>query len=293
MTNVLLYAATVLIWGTSWLAIRYQLGVVAPEVSIVYRFAGAAAVMLVFCVATRRVMRFSARDHAFMALQGVLLFSTNYLLIYLGTQYIVSGLVAVAFSTVVVMTILGGAFFFGFPIRPRVVAGAAFGLAGLALVFWPEIRASDLSGGGALGLALVLCGTLSAALGMLTSARNQRHGLPVIQTNAYGMTYGFVLITLFCLVRGAPFDFDPSWPYVASLVYVSVFATVIAFWTYLTLLGRIGPDRAAYASVLFPIIALGLSTAFEGFGWTALAVAGVLLVLIGNALVLAKGSRDA
>jgi len=291
MTDLLLYAATVLLWGTSWLAIKYQLGVVAPEVSLLYRFVGAVVVMMAWCWVSRRRMRFSLREHAFMAVQGLFLFSTNYVFIYLGTQYLASGLVSVAFSTITVMTIGLGALLFGFPIRRRVVVGASCGLLGMALVFWPEVRGFAGGRGGALGLALSLAGTLSAALGMLTSARNQRAGLPVIQTNAWSMAYGLLFLILFCRARGLPFAFDLSPAYVVSLVYLSLGATVVAFWTYLTLVGRIGPDRAAYASVLFPVVALALSTAVEGYAWSVAALAGVVLVLAGNVLVLARGRR--
>jgi drug/metabolite transporter (DMT)-like permease len=284
-----LYALTVLLWGTSWLAIKFQLGVVAPEVSVVYRFALAAAIMLGFCLLARRRMAFSLADHGFMALQGVCLFSTNYFLIYLGSPYLPTGLVAVAFSTIVAMNILGHCLLFRAALRPRVVAGALFGLTGITLVFWPEVAAFDLSRQGTLGLVLSLAGTVSASLGMLTSAWNQRkRGLPVIQSNTYGMLYGGLFVTLLTLLRGSPFAFDPAWPYVLSLLYLAVFATVIGFWSYLTLIGRIGADRAAYATVLFPVVALALSTWFEGFQWTLLAGLGVALVLSGNVLILSR-----
>jgi drug/metabolite transporter (DMT)-like permease len=287
--DLTLYALTVLLWGTSWLAIKFQLGVVAPEVSVVYRFVLSAAIMLGVCLLARRRMRFSPADHGFMALQGVFLFSTNYFLIYLGSQYLTTGLVAVAFSTIVVMNIFGYCLLFRAPLRPRVVAGAAFGLAGITLVFWPEVAAFDLSREGTLGVLLSLVGTASASCGMLTSAWNQgRRGLPVIQSNAYGMLYGCLFITLLTLLRGSPFAFDPSWPYVLSLLYLAVFATVVGFWSYLTLIGRIGADRAAYATVLFPVVALALSTWFEGFQWTLLAAFGVALVLFGNGLILSR-----
>jgi len=287
--NILLYGLTVLFWGTSWLAIKFQLGVVAPEVSVAYRFYLAAALALIMCAVGRRPMRYGARDHAFMALQGLCLFSTNYFLIYLGAQYLTTGLVAVVFSMVVVFNIFGNALLFGGVLEARVLAGAACGLAGMGLVFWPEIARFDAAGSGALGLGLALAGTGFASCGMLTSAWNQRRrALPVFQTNAYGMLYGAAMVTVFSLARGRPFDFDPSLAYVGSLVYLAVFATVVAFWTYLTLVGRIGPDRAGYATVLFPILALALSTVFEGFAWTAMAALGVGLVLAGNAIILTK-----
>ncbi len=287
--DISLYALTVLVWGTSWLAIKFQLGVVAPEVSVVYRFALAAAIMLGYCLLARRRMTYSPADHGFMALQGVFLFSTNYFLIYLGSQHLTTGLVAVAFSTVVVMNIIGNSLLFRAALRPRVVAGAALGLSGITLVFWPEVAAFDLSRAGTLGLLLSLAGTASASLGMLTSAWNQRRrALPVIESNAFGMLYGCLFITLLTLLRGSPFAFDPAWPYMLSLLYLAVFATVVGFWSYLTLLGRIGADRAAYATVLFPVVALALSTFFEGFEWTMAAALGVALVLLGNVLILTR-----
>ena len=289
MKDFLLYALTVAIWGTSWLGIKYQLGVVAPEASVVYRFAIAAALMLLYCALARRRMRFSPAEHVFMALQGLFLFCANYVLIYLGTQYLTSGLVAMLFSTIVVMNIFLGALFFGFPVRARVVLGAVVGLPGIGLVFWPEIAAFDLARQGTLGLVLCLAGTLSASFGMLMSGRNQKQKLPVIQDNAYGMTYGTLFMAAYCLAAGTPFGFDARPLYLGSLIFLSVFATVIAFWSYLTLLGRIGAGRAGYASVLFPIVALALSTVYEDYQWTPVAALGVALVLVGNTLVLTKG----
>lgn len=285
--NALLYALTVLFWGTSWLAVKLQLGVVAPEVSVLYRFILAAILALALCLAMRRNLRFSPRDHGYIALQGLFLFSTNYLLIYLGTQYLTSGLVAVVFSTVIVFNIFGGAILFRTPVEPRVLLGAACGIGGLVLVFWPEIAAFDLSSGGTRGLLLAIGGTASASCGMLTSAWNQRRrALPVFQSNAYGMLYGAAIMAAFCLLGGSRFGFDTSPFYVSALLYLAVFATVIAFWTYLTLVGRIGAGRAAYATALFPLVALALSTVFEGYVWTVMAAAGVALVLLGNVAIL-------
>ena len=166
---------------------------------------------------------------------------------------------------------------------------AALGIGGIAVVFWPEIVAFDPSRQGTLGLGLTLIGTCFASAGMLTSAWNQRQrGLPVLQGNAYSMLYGTVFIALLTIARGSTVVFDPAPVYVLSLLYLAVFSTVVGFWSYLTLVGHIGPDRAAYATVLFPIIALALSTWFEDFRWTALDAVGIALVLLGNAVILTK-----
>ena len=288
MTNLLLYITTVAIWGTSWLGVKFQLGLVAPEVSVAYRFFLAGILMLAICLIGRYRLKFSIRDHIWIAQQGFFLFSANYCLIYLGTQYLTSGLVAVVFSMVVILNLIGSALVFKSPVEPRVVIGAIIGLAGITTIFWPEIAAFDLAREGSLGLVLCLVGTAFASCGMLTSAANQKRGIPVMATNGWGMLYGSIVMMLFAGLNGSEFNFDTSPTYIWSLIYLAVFASVIAFWSYLTLLGNIGPGRASYATVLFPIVALALSTWFEGFQWTTPAIAGVALVIVGNVFVLLK-----
>src|SRR5262245_11103573 len=164
MSNSLLYIATVAIWGSSWLAITYQLGTVAPEASIVYRFLLAAVILMAWCIMRGLRLRFPLRDHLFMALQGILLFSINYVIFYFATMYLTSGLVAVAFSTIVIMNIVFGALLLGLPIRPRVALAALFGLGGLVLVFWLEIAEFDLGDGWFAGLGLSVFAFASGAL---------------------------------------------------------------------------------------------------------------------------------
>ncbi len=286
--NLLLYVATVVIWGTTWIAIKYQLGVVAPEVSIAYRFALAAAILFAWALARGVPLRFGLRDHLVMALLGCLIFSTNFLLFYLATEHLTTGLSAVIFSTSVVMNIVNSALFLGRKVESRVLIGAAFGMGGIATVFWSEIAGFSLGNLASVSLLLALGGTLSFSLGNILSARNQAVKLPLMPSTAFGMAYGAAFMALVALLRGSAFTFDPALPYVISLGYLAVFGSVVAFGCYLLLLGRIGVARAAYATVLFPIIALGISTLFEDFHWTAPALIGVGLILFGNVIVLAK-----
>jgi len=288
MQNGLLYVLTSLIWGSTWIAITYQLGVVAPEASIVYRFGLAALVLGVYVVVRRLPTRFTAGEHAFIALQGAFLFSFNYILVYLAEQHLNSGLVAVVFSTIIIMNVLLGAVFLGNSIRPRVVAGGVLGVGGLALVFARELAGFELAGGSSLGLGLSFFAVVSASLGNIVAARNQRAGLPIVQTNALGMGYGTLATLVVALARGVPFGFDSSPSYLLSLAYLAVFGSVVAFGSYLTLVGRMGVDRAAYIGVVFPLVALALSTAFEGLLWDMRGAAGVALVAAGNLLVLSR-----
>jgi drug/metabolite transporter (DMT)-like permease len=286
MKNLLLYATTVLIWGSTWLVITYQLGVVDPILSVAYRFTLASLLLLGFAMLRKIDLRFSARQHVFFGLQGFLLFSLNYLLVYLAELRLTSGLVAVIFSMLVFMNILIGALFLSTPVRQNVVIGALIGLAGICLVFLPELSAFGLHDRGFIGLVLGLVGTLSASFGNIVAARNQREGLPVVPTNLFGMGYGAILMFAIALIWDTPFQFETTLRYIASLVYLAIFGSVIAFGAYLTLIGRIGADRAAYSSLLFPLVALAFSTLFEGYQWSVSALLGVLLVLAGNFIVL-------
>jgi len=286
MKNFLFYAATVFIWGSTWIAIKMQLGVVDPMVSVTYRFALAAALLFAWCFALGLNMRFSRKQHGFMALQGLLLFGFNYLLFYVAELYITSGLAAVLFSTILVMNVVNGALFLKTPIERKVVVAGILGLTGIVLVFRPEISAFDLDNHGVRGVLLCIGATLLASLGNITSAYNQKHNnLPIVQTNAFGMGYGALALCAIVIASGRPFTFDPSLTYIGSLAYLSVFGSIIAFGCYLTLVGNIGADRAAYATLLFPIVALTISTIWEDYLWTPDAGVGIVLILLGNAIM--------
>ncbi len=286
-----LYLAAVLIWGSTWYAIKFQLGVVAAEVSLVYRFALAALLLLGFCLLTRRELRYSLRQHFFIALQGLFLFSSNYLIFYWATGLLTSGIVALMFSTVILMNIVNGALFMRSPVSTRVIVGALFGIAGIAAIFWSEVSAVDASVDTWRGLWMCIVATYLASVGNIVSAYNQKNNIPVVQTNAWGMAYGALIMFIYALFSGVSFNYDPAVSYSISLLYLSVFGSILAFGSYLTLIGRIGADRAAYAAVLFPVIALGLSTLFEDYQWTTRAVFGFGLVLLGNYVVVSKSRK--
>ena len=286
MNSAVLYTASVLIWGTTWLGIKFQLGRVDPMISVFYRFALAAIILLTYCRVFGLNMRFKQREHLYIALQGAFLFSINYWLFYIAETYITSGLAAVVFSTIIFMNIIVGRIFLREPIRFRVLSGAFVGLLGMGLVFWPELSSFSLDDKNFLGLVLCILATLSASLGNITSAYNQKNRLPVIQTNAYGMTYGAVFMGVIALLSGKPFGFEATIGYIGSLFYLAVFGSVIAFGCYLTLVGRIGADRAAYATLLIPIVALCMSALFEDYRWTTPVFLGMLLILAGNFLAL-------
>lgn len=286
--NVLLYVVTILIWGSSWLAIKFQLGVVDPMVSVAYRFLLASGISWIYCRYSGLQLSFRLRDHGFMFLQGVSLFALNYWLFYISELTLTSGLAAVIFSTIVVMNMLNGAIFLKNRLELRVVIGAVLGLSGIILVFWPEVSDFETGSENLFAATLAVLATFLASLGNIASARNQREGIPVVQSNTYGMTYGALLMLVLAWSTGREFNFEFTVLYVSSLVFLSIFASIIAFWSYLTLLGRVGVERAAYATLIFPLVALGISTIFEGYQWSAYAVIGIVLILGGNLLILKR-----
>ena len=279
-----LFAIATLIWGSTWLAITSQLGPVAPEASVVYRFALAALLLAGWCIATGRSLRFPLRQHAWFAAQGTFLFGLNYVCVYQAELYVASGLVAALFSLIVFLNILGVRIFFATPITRRTLVAAMLGVSGVMLLFWRDFGSSH--GNTLRGVAFTLGGTVFGAAGNLLAVRNQRHGVPLLPGVAWGMTYGAAAIALIATLEGTVWTFDVRLRYVASLLYLAVFGSVIAFAAYLTLLGRIGAARAGYVGVAVPIVALLLSTVFEHYVWTLPALVGATLCVIGNVLVL-------
>lgn len=294
MNNLTLYLVSVLIWGSTWLAITFQYGRVPPEVSVAYRFALGSALLGAWCLARGLRLRFTLREHGWLALQGALMFGLNYACVYLAEQHIPSGLMALIFSLLAILNLLGARAFFGTPLTPGVLAGAALGIAGVALVCLPGLRQAFHGHAGlGPGLAFALLGTVGASASNLLAQRNHRAGLPVLQGTAWAMGYGAAFVALYALAAGRPFVLDLSTRYVGSLLYLSVFGSVVAFSAYLTLLGRIGAGRAGYTTVAIPVVALALSTTFEGLRWGWTLAAGAALCLAGNLLVLPRTPRPA
>lgn len=292
MHNIILYAITVLVWGSTWYVITFQLGTVPPLLSIAYRFGLAALTLTLFLVATKHFApsNFSKKQHVHMALQGLCCFCINYWLFYMATQYLTSGLIAVIFSLIIVMNIINQRILFKIAFKKQVIVGSILGLIGICLVFWPEIKNMAHQDNILKGIALAITATYVASLGNMASLRNTRDNIPVIQSNSYGMAYGSFFCFLIALAIHKEVTFDTSFNYAWSLAYLALFGSVIAFGSYLTLVKNIGSDKAAYAAILFPIVALMISTFFEGYSWTPPAIAGMTLAVIGN-IVAMKAPR--
>ncbi|MEO8739916.1 MAG: EamA family transporter [Casimicrobiaceae bacterium] len=282
-----LFLAAAMIWGSTWLVIKFQLGVVAPEISVAYRFALAAVLLALWCAATGRSLKFSSREHAWLATLGVGMFGLNYIGVYWAEVYVTSGLVAVVFSAITFMNPIGMRLAFGTPVAGRTFVAATLGVVGVALLFLPELEQARHGGSVAIGIAFAIGATVIASAGNMVAMRNNASDMAVFPSTAWSMAYGSITAAIVATLQGVPWSFDARAPYVLSLLYLAVVGSILAFGAYLTLLKRVGGGPAAFVSVLTPVIALTLSTLFEGYRWTWVAGVGVVLAVLGNLLALA------
>lgn len=284
----LLYAIVVLIWGSTWYAIKLQLGGVAEELSVAYRFGLAGVCLFGFARAAGSGLAVPRDAYGFVVLQGLLMFSISYVLVYFGSGLITTGLVAVLYSLIVVFNGLFEWLFYRRAFDRRLLAAAVVGVLGTSCVFWPEVSRLSLDDRVLRGVAWTVGSVVVAALGNMAAIRNTARGIPVVLINAHGMVWGALLSMLIAVGLERPFDFDLTPQYLGSLLYLSVFGSCIVFGCFMALLKRIGASRASYASVLFPIVALAISTVFEDYTWSTTALAGVILILGGNWLALSR-----
>jgi drug/metabolite transporter (DMT)-like permease len=222
---------------------------------------------------------------------GAMMFSAAYLFIYYGAAYISSGLVAVVFSLIVVSNAFYERLFFKTRIEPRMNYATVCGLGGLTLMFWPEISAFSLQDQAIIGIMLILCSVLLGSFGTMAAIVCTRERLPVITVNAHAMAWGALCSVVVALALGQPVTFSLAPSYLLSLAYLAIFGSAVAFGCFLALLRLIGSARAAYTSVLYPLIALLVSTFVEGYQWSVPAIAGIALIVTGNWLALTKIRR--
>jgi drug/metabolite transporter (DMT)-like permease len=292
MNNTLLYVITVLIWGTTWIAINYQLGDVPPEASIVYRFGLAAILLFAYCRFKKLSLAFNSKQHLQFLFFGLMLFGCNYYFLYSAQQHINSALTSIAFSMIMFFNVINARIWFKTKITQQTYLGAFLGLMGIVVLFWPQINDTELGTETLLGLSLCFVGTLFASTGNMVSMKNKLMNLPMMQANAWGMFYGSIFMTILLLAQGKSFTFSYTLPYISSLIYLSIFGSIIAFASYLTLLNNIGAHKASYASVMFPAVAVVISTIFEGFSWNVYTVIGLLIIVAGNVVVLTKPRKE-
>jgi len=278
-----------LIWSSTWIVIKGQLGVVPPLWSVTYRFIIAGLAMLAIARLAGLSIPFG-RAHLLAASLGLLQFVLNYNLVYASELYITSGLAAVVFALLVIPNAGLAWLCFGEKVSGRFMLGSAVAMAGVGLLFAQEIRASPTPTAATLtGLGLVLLAVLAASASNVMQLAEGMKSRPVVPMLGWAMLYGALLDALFALAMSGPPVFDPRPSYWVGLVYLAILASALPFWLYYRIIRAIGAAKAAYSSVLIPIIAMAISTLFEGYVWSALAIAGGLLAIAGLLIALRSG----
>ncbi|MEO7116063.1 MAG: DMT family transporter [Caldimonas sp.] len=288
-----LFAICVVVWGTTWHAITYQAGDMPAEFGVALRFALAGATVLLVCRWRGVSLRLRLADHAALALQGIFLYGVSYVCIYHAERFVPSGLVAVGYSASPLLAGIGAALLFRTALAPRFVFGGVLGLAGVALIFWPEITRPTSRDGATIGAAFTMASVLLSAVGSLVASRNRHRGVPLLPAMGYGMLYGAAAawIVAIALGRSVAWPTAPSWW--ISLAYLAFAGSVLTFACFLTLQDRVGVGPAGTTGVMTPLLALFVSFAFEGFRPDALTAVGALLAIAGNALMLIPAARRA
>jgi drug/metabolite transporter (DMT)-like permease len=283
-----LFAICVLVWGTTWHAITYQIGHTTPEVSVALRFGLAGVCVLAMCLVRGERLRFSLADHGRLALQGVFMYGVSYVCVYQAERHLPSGLVAVGYSASPLLTGLGAQMLFGVQVTTRFVLGGVLGLIGVALMFWPEFGKAAEGTSTALGAAFTVGSVLLSAVGSLTASRNRTSGLPFWPALGWGMVYGALAAAAIALALGHSFALPSALSWWISLLYLALAGSVLTFACYLTLQDRIGPGPSGTIGVMTPLLALVVSMLFEAFRPDLLTFAGAALAVAGNALMLRR-----
>jgi drug/metabolite transporter (DMT)-like permease len=285
-----LYFATVtMIWGSTWLVIKYQLGEVPPSWSVTWRFLVAGVLLFGFCLATGRQLRLTARQHGFAALVGLAQFMLNFNFVYRAEEHVASGLVALTFALLIIPNSLFSWALFGQRVSARFMLGSAMGILGVVMMVWTDL--AKPGGEVALGLGLAVAGVLAASVANVMQASPQGRAMPLEGGLAWSMLYGTAMNAAVAIVLSGPPVVLWDLGYLAGVLYLAAAASAVAFILYFTVLREVGAGKAAYSGVLVPLVALGLSTLFEGFVWSGLAVAGAVLTLGG--LIVALRARSA
>ena len=281
------FLALSLIWGSTWLVIKDQIGLVPPAWSVSYRFLLAGLVMVLLCVVLRRPLRLPLAGHGVALAVALAQFSLNFNMVYEAELYLTSGLVALIFALIVVPNTVLARIFLGQRIAPLFVVGSVMGIAGVALLVGRDLDVRGAHAG--FGLALAIGAVLAASVGNVIQGTARARALPLEASIAASMLYGGLLSATWAWASTGPPVAEPRWVYGAGVAYLAIIASALAFRLYYALIREIGPARAGYVNVVVPVVAMTLSTVFEGFVWTWGAALGVVLALSG--LVVALRSR--
>ncbi len=275
-----------LIWGLTWIAIKYQIPYTDGSVAVFYRFVFSSFIMLVLCLVTKTNLFYSAATHVRFLLQGLFMFSCNFLLTYWASSMASSALIALTYTTLIFFNMFGSFLFFKTPFEKKVVTGALVSFLGMGFIALNEYLQRGLNPLSLTGILISLVGVISASAGNLLSTSIRKQQIPILGSNGWSMFYGAIVTGLFCVINQKSFHVNVTQEFILSFIYLGLLGTVVSFWSYIKLIENIGPTKAAFTSVVSPIIALAVSTFFENLHWTVFLLAGSALCIIGNLMAL-------
>ncbi len=285
---ILQFLAVVLIWSTTWIVIKFQLGTVNPSWSVTYRFATGGVALLAWCALKGLPLTVPRAALPFLLLLGLFQFVLNFNFVYRSELYIPSGIPAVAFALLMVPNAILAWAFLGRRITARFALGSALGIAGVGLLFVQQLSLPGSRADTVLGLSLVVAGILSASVANVMQASPRALTFPPITGLGWAMLIGAAINALVAGIVAGPPQFDPAPGYWLGFLYLGVVASALAFAIYFDLVRQLGPAEAAWTGVLIPIIAMAISTVVEDFHWTGMAIAGCVLALVGMVVALGK-----
>lgn len=278
-----------LIWGSTWIVITGQLGVVPPSWSVTYRFAVAGAVMFAFALIRRERLWPGGPALAFAAVLGIAQFAFNFNFVYRAEQHITSGLVAVLFALLIVPNTLLGRIFLKTPLQGRFLAGAGIAIVGVGMMIVHEYRAASLGPAAVLtGTAFTLAGVLSASIANVMQGSRIARAQSMTVMLAWAMLFGTLADGAYAWITTGPPVIETTAVYIGGVLYLGVMASALAFPLYFNVIRAVGPGQAAWSSVLVPIIAMGFSTVLEDYHWAPLSIAGGVVALVGLVIAVAK-----
>ena len=284
-----LYCATILTGGTSWYAAKLQLTDVSPMVSLIYRFGGASLVLIIISRLTHKKLRYTLCEHAIFAVLGALSFSLAFMLIYLAAGLITTGLIALAYSAVVLFNSINASIFLKEKLAWTIYAAAFFGIIGIILVFLPEILNKEWNW---IGFGYAIAATVAFSFANIFAVYLQRKHIHVLPMTGISMSYGTLFLLITAFLTKQQFLLEPSVQYMGSLIYLILFPSVIGYTTYFAVLGRLGAERGSYTMLIVPIVALAISSVTEEYKPTFIAILGTLMVIAGNYWVITTKARS-
>jgi drug/metabolite transporter (DMT)-like permease len=279
-----------LIWGSTWLVIRDQLGTVPASWSVTYRFIIAAIGMFLLAIVMRQPLKIDRAMVGWTVVLGVMQFALNFNFVYGAEHHITSGLVAVMFALLIVPNALLAKYWLGRQIGGAFVLGSAIASVGVAFLMLQEYRVAPVGGTEVLlGLGLTMGAVISASISNVLQVTPKIARYPTITILAWSMLWGSLANAAFAYAVYGPPVIDSRPAYIGGMLYLSIIGSVVTFPLYFRLIRDIGPGKAAYTGVLIPVVAMILSTIFEGYVWSMLALAGGVLAMAG--LVVAMQAR--